>query len=168
MVGRYFFDHGWVRWPLLVGAATFTVAIAGTMFGSGVATVRTVEGRDLWSRTGGFARFLTTDSSEERFDAVAHMDWYPRYLAWAVALGVGDEWARRYEAQGVEVPDVPWIIWTGTGTCFSVGSMSRSFDGAISSATAAYAAAQAAKSSSSGGGGFSGGSGGGGGGGGSW
>jgi hypothetical protein len=168
MVGRYFFDHGWVRWPLLVGTATFTVAIAGTMFRSGVATVRNADGRDLWSRAGGFARFLTTDSSEERFDAAAHMDWYPRYLAWAVALGVGDEWARRYEAQGVEVPDVPWIIWTGTGTRFSAGSMSRSFDGAISSATAAYAAAEAAKSSSSGGGGFSGGSGGGGGGGGSW
>ena len=53
----------------------------------GSTTVRTAEGRDLWSRTGGFARFLTTDSSESRFDAAAHMDWYPRYLAWAVALG---------------------------------------------------------------------------------
>jgi uncharacterized membrane protein len=96
------------------------------------------------------------------------MDWYPRYLAWAVALGSADEWAGRYEAQGVTVPDVPWIVWTGSGTRFSAGSMSRSFDGAIASASAAYAASQAAQASSSGGGGFSGGSGGGGGGGGSW
>jgi uncharacterized membrane protein len=132
--------------------------------------VRTPEGRDLWSRTGGFARFLTTDSSESRFDAAAHLDWYPRYLAWAVALGSADEWARRYEAQGVEVPDVPWVVWTGTGTRFHAGAMNRSFDGAIASATSAYAAAEAARASASGGGGggFSGGSGGGGGGGGSW
>ena len=70
---------------------------------AGVTTVRTAEGRDLWSRTGGFARFLTTDSSESRFDASAHMDWYPRYLAWAVALGIGRRvGGRRYEAQGVD------------------------------------------------------------------
>ncbi len=168
MVGRYFFDDGWVRWPLLVGTATFAIAAAGTMFHAGITTVRTPDGRDLWSRTGGFARFLTTDSSEARFDAAAHMDWYPRYLAWAVALGSADEWARRYEAQGVSVPDVPWVVWMGTGPRFSAGSMSRSFDSAISSASAAYAASQAAQASSGGGGGFSGGSGGGGGGGGSW
>jgi hypothetical protein len=168
--GRYFFSQGRVNLPLLVGAAAFTVAAAGVMLHKGATTVRTPEGRDLWSRTGGFARFLTTDSSESRFDAAAHLDWYPRYLAWAVALGSADEWARRYEAQGVEVPDVPWVVWTGTGTRFHAGAMNRSFDGAIASATSAYAAAEAARASASGGGGggFSGGSGGGGGGGGSW
>jgi hypothetical protein len=168
--GRYFFSQGRVNLPLLVGAAAFTVAAAGVMLRKGATTVRTPEGRDLWSRTGGFARFLTTDSSESRFDAAAHLDWYPRYLAWAVALGSADEWARRYEAQGVEVPDVPWVVWTGTGTRFHAGAMNRSFDGAIASATSAYAAAEAARASASGGGGggFSGGSGGGGGGGGSW
>ncbi len=167
--GRYFFGQGKVTLPLLVGAAAFTAAAAGVMLRRGATTVRTPEGRDLWSRTGGFARFLTTDSSESRFDAAAHLDWYPRYLAWAVALGSADEWARRYEAQGIEVPDVPWVVWTGTGTRFHTGAMNRSFDGAIASATSAYAAAEAARSSASGGGGgFSGGSGGGGGGGGSW
>lgn len=170
MVGRYFIDDGWVRWPLLAGTTAFAVAAMGMLTAKGVTTRRTKEGRDLWSRTGGFARFLTTDSSESRFDAAAHLDWYPRYLSWAVALGVGDEWARRYEAQGVTVPDVPWVVWTGTSTGqrFSPSSMTRSFDTAIVSASAAYAAAEAAKSSSGGGGGFSGGSGGGGGGGGSW
>lgn len=166
MVGRYFVDAGWLRWPLLAATSVFALAAAGMMTESGLATVRTPEGRDLWSRTGGFARFLTTDSSEARFDAAAHLDWYPRYLSWATALGVADAWARRYEAQGVAVPDVPWVVWAGSGH-FHAGSMRQSFDGAISSATTAYAAARAA-SSSSGGGGFSGGSGGGGGGGGSW
>ena len=161
-----FSTTGWVSWPLLAGTATFAVVVMGMLFDPGVRTTRTAEGRDLWSRTGGFARFLTTDSSEARFDAAAHLDWYPRYLAWAVALGVGDEWARRYQAQGVDVPTVPWLLWTGTGTAhLSADSMNRSFDTAIASASAAYAASQASSSS---GGGFSGGSGGGGGGGGSW
>ena len=119
MVGRYFIDSGWVRWPLLAGTTAFALVAAGMMFSAGTATVRTAEGRDLWSRTGGFARFLTTDSSEARFDASAHLDWYPRYLAWAVALGVADEWAARYEAQGVELPEVPWVIWVGSGQRFS-------------------------------------------------
>lgn len=169
-VGRYFLDRGWVWWPLLAATAAFALVAAPAMARPGVRTVRTAEGRDLWSRTGGFARFLTTESSESRFDAAAHLDWYPRYLAWAVALGVGEEWARRYQAQGVEVPEVPWILWHGhpVGPGFQIGSMTRSFDSAIASAASAYAAAEAARSASSGGGGFSGGSGGGGGGGGSW
>lgn len=166
MVGRYFADAGWLRWPLLAATSVFTLAAAGMMTESGLATVRTPEGRDLWSRTGGFARFLTTDSSEARFDAAAHLDWYPRYLSWATALGVADAWARRYEAQGVAVPEVPWVVWSGSGH-FHASSMRQSFDGAIAGATTAYAAARAA-SSGGGGGGFSGGSGGGGGGGGSW
>lgn len=168
MVGVHFFgDTGWVSWPLLAGVATFSFGVMGMLFEPGVSTTRTATGRDLWSRTGGFARFLTTESSEARFDAASHLDWYPRYLAWAVALGVADRWAARYREQGVEVPTVPWLIWTGTGQQFSTESMSRSFDSAIAGASAAYAASQAA-SSGGGGGGFSGGSGGGGGGGGSW
>lgn len=166
IVGVHFFgDTGWVSWPLLAGAATFSFGVMGLLFDPGVRTTRSAEGRDLWSRTGGFARFLTTDSSEARFDASAHLDWYPRYLAWAVALGVADQWAARYREQGVEVPAVPWLLWTGTGQQFSTDSMNRSFNSAIAGASAAYAASQA---SSGGGGGFSGGSGGGGGGGGSW
>lgn len=156
-------DSGWRPWPLIAGLATFAFFSAGMMIDRGVLTKRTEVGRDVWSRAGGFARFLTTDSSESRFEAAKHLDWYPRYLPWALALGVADAWARRFESQGVELPVVPWIAWHGTGA-FSAARMSDSFNSAITSATAAYAASQA----SSGGGGFSGGSGGGGGGGGSW
>jgi uncharacterized membrane protein len=166
MVGVYFFgDEGWVWWPLLIGTGVFSLIALGMMFDPGVATTRTETGRDVWSRTGGFARFLTTDSSESRFEAAKHLDWYPRYLAWALALGSADAWAQRYESQGVALPVVPWIFWSGTGQSFSMNRMNDSFNGAIASASAAYAASQA---SSGGGGGFSGGSGGGGGGGGSW
>lgn len=158
-----------VPWPIVALAAGYALVTAGAVSGAGASTRRTPEGRDLWSRTGGFARFLATDSSEARFDAAAHLDWYPRYLAWAVALGVADKWAERYEAQGVSIPEVPWLLWAGTGrfSANSMSSMTSSFDSMISNASSAYAASQAS-SSSGGGGGFSGGSGGGGGGGGSW
>jgi uncharacterized membrane protein len=136
---------------------------------SGRSTTRTATGRDVWSRTGGFARFLSTDSSESRFDAAAHLDWYPKYLPWAIALGVGEEWARRYQVQGITEPEVPYVVGWGYGHGTHHDGFSGfhdSFNGAISAASATYAASQS--SSSSGGGGFSGGSGGGGGGGGSW
>lgn len=165
MIGIYFFgDGGWVAWPLLIGTGIFSLIALGMMFDPGVVTKRTATGRDVWSRTGGFARFLTTDSAESRFEAAKHLDWYPKYLAWALALGSADAWAQRYESQGVQLPVVPWILWAGTGQNFSMDRMNDSFNASIASASAAYAASQA----SSGSGGFSGGSGGGGGGGGSW
>lgn len=165
MIGVYFFGNGgWVSWPLLIGTGVFALVALGMMFDPGVATKRTEAGRDIWSRAGGFARFLTTDSAESRFEAAKHLDWYPKYLAWALALGSADAWAQRYQSQGVQIPVVPWIFWSGTGQNFSMDRMNDSFNGAIASASAAYAASQA----SSGSGGFSGGSGGGGGGGGSW
>ena len=167
MVGIYFFsDSGWHRGhcssapPCSPWSSLASCSIPATR------TKHTAEGRDVWSRAGGFARFLTTDSAESRFDAAAHMDWFPRYLSWALVFGSADAWARRYEAQGVGVPVVPWLFWSGSpGSRFTTSSMSDSFNSAITAASATYAASQ---SSSGGGGGFSGGSGGGGGGGGSW
>ncbi len=154
------------KWVILgVGAIAVFSAVHAT--DAGATTTRTALGRDVWSRTGGFARFLSTESSESRFDAAAHLDWFPRFLPWAVALGVSDEWAKRYAAQLVDLPTVPYIYGIGGIHGYQSASMSNltsSFSSAIASASSAYAASQ----SSSSGGGFSGGSGGGGGGGGSW
>lgn len=153
--------------PLIVGVAAFAVFGSVNATDVGASSKRTDEGRDVWSRVGGFTRFLATDSSESRFDAAAHLDWFPHYLPWAVALGVSEEWARRYEAQGVQPPEVSYLYGWGVGYGYAhrFSDFNRSFNTAIASASAAYAASQA---SSGGGGGFSGGSGGGGGGGGSW
>ena len=167
LAGYYLFGtDGWRPWPLLAFTSVFSIASMGMLIDPGIATKRTPEGREVWSRMGGFARFLTTDSAESRFDAAKHLDWYPRYLPWALALGSADAWARRFEAQGIIPPTPTWILWTGTGPHFSANRMGDSFNAAIASASAAYAASQV--SSGGGGGGFSGGSGGGGGGGGSW
>ena len=168
LIGRYLFGNDQsAHWPLLSALGVFAFIALGMMFDSGVRTKRTEAGRDVWSRVGGFDRFLSTESSESRFEAAEHLDWYPRYLPWAVALGSADAWAQRYQAQGLETPAVPWVMWAGTSPNFSMTNMNASFNSAIVGASAAYAASQSS-SSSAGGGGFSGGSGGGGGGGGSW
>ncbi len=173
LAGLRLFGQGtWLGWPLFFGLAAFSLVAVTVSTDPGSRSKRTPEGRELWSRAGGFARFLTTDSAESRFEAAKHMDWYPTYLAWALVFGSADAWAQRYLDQGVEPPALPWIYWTGThhyGAATFASSMANSFDAAISSANASYAASQASSGSGSfGGGGFSGGSGGGGGGGGSW
>lgn len=133
-------------------------------------TFRTKEGRDLWSRAGGFRRMLATDSAEARFDFAARKDLYTSYVPYAVAFGCADAWARKYEAATGSAAPVP--LWYGGGYVggggggFGSGSFD-SFDSAVTASIGAYQASQAR--SSSGGGGFSGGGfGGGGGGGGSW
>ncbi len=158
---------GDVLWPLLAGTAAFAFVSAGVLFDRAAWSTRNPAGREMWSRVGGFARFLTTDSAETRFDFAQKMDLYPRYLPWAIVFGSADKWAQRYRDQGIEPPTVPWLIWSGSSSGFSMTSMSDSFNSSITGAASAYAASQAA-SSGGGGGGFSGGSGGGGGGGGSW
>lgn len=155
---------GDIVWPLVIPAAAGAIVLAGLLVDRAAWTTRNTAGRDMWSRVGGFGRFLTTDSAETRFDFAHRQDLYPRYLPWALVLGSAEAWAQRYREQGVEPPVVPWLIWTGSSRNYSMTSMSTSFNAAIASAASAYAASQ----SSSGGGGFSGGSGGGGGGGGSW
>ncbi len=162
--GYWLFLDQRVWLPLLVGATVFALVTAGIAVDRSVSTRHSSAGRDLWSRIGGFARFLSTESSESRFDAAAHADWYPRYLGWATALGVADAWAKRFEAQGVDVSQVGYVHGVGPHGTFTSSDLRDSVASAISGASSAYAASV----SSSSGGGFSGGSGGGGGGGGSW
>ncbi|MEZ5238015.1 MAG: DUF2207 domain-containing protein [Microthrixaceae bacterium] len=106
---------GGVDFPLalIVGVAAFGVCASLNATNVGASTKRTEAGREVWSRTGGFTRFLSTESSESRFDAAAHLDWFPHYLPWAVALGVSEEWAARYEAQGVAPPEVGYLYGWG-------------------------------------------------------
>jgi hypothetical protein len=132
------------------------------------ATIRTVKGRDLWSRLGGFERMLSTPSSKERFDFSGRQDLYTAYIPWAVAFGCADAWAKKYRTEVGTEPPVPAYFagyYAGANTGDYVNSMVHDFSSAVSSSISAY---QATQSHSSGGGGFSGGGGGGGGGGGSW
>ncbi len=135
---------------------------------TGSGTKRTAQGRDLWSRIGGFHRVLSTPSSQDRFDFSGRQELYTQYIPWAVALDCADEWAAKYRTEMGAEPPAPSYFgsYYGAGTGVLVSSMVSDFDSTVSSAISSYQATQS--SSSSGGGGFSGGGGGGGGGGGSW
>jgi len=151
---------------LIPGAFAVT---AMPLMKTGSGTKRTRQGRELWSRVGGFKRILSTPSAEDRFDFSSRQDLYTAYIPWAVAFGCADEWAAKYRTEmGTEPPAPSYFgAYHGVGTGVLVSSMVSDFDSTVSSAISSYQATQTS-SSSSGGGGFSGGGGGGGGGGGSW
>lgn len=150
--------------PGLFGIGAFGVGL------SGAGTRRTVAGRELWSRVGGFKRVLSTPSAQDRFDFSGRKDLYTAYLPWAVAFDCAEDWAKKYRVETGEEPPAPSYFngYTGVHTGMFVSQMVSSFDAAVSSAISAYEATQSSSSGGGGGGGFSGGGGGGGGGGGSW
>ena len=140
------------------------------MVKTGAGTKRTRQGRDLWSRIGGFHRVLSTPSSQDRFDFSGRQELYTAYIPWAVAFGCADEWAAKYRTETGAEPPVPHYFgsaYAGVAAGSYVDSMVSDFNDTVSSAISSYQATQSS-SSSGGGGGFSGGGGGGGGGGGSW
>ena len=151
----------------------------------GSSTVRTPAARDLWSKTGGFHRILSTPSAVDRFDFSGRKELYTAYVPWAVAFGCAGVWADKYRFEVGEEPPMPSYVYSGGNN--SIGTWSTGdvvshivtdFNSTVDSAISSYEATQRASSSSSsgggssfgggGGGGFSGGGGGGGGGGGSW
>lgn len=139
----------------------------------GASTMRTAQGRALWSQVGGFRRVLSTPSSQDRFDFSGRQELYTAYLPWAVAFGVADEWAAKYRTEvGTEPPAPSYFAagYAGAHADNHVDQMVNDLDSSINSSIAAYTASQASSSGSGGGSssGFSGGGGGGGGGGGSW
>ena len=157
-----------LAWPTMVGLPFAAFAIGAVpLWATGVGHRRTLPGRAVWSRAGGFERLLSTPSAGDRFDFAARKDLFLAFVPYAVAFGVADRWAQKYRtAVGAEPPVPGWYPWYGTGASsfYSSGTGPDSFSSAVTASIAAYTATQ---TPSGGGGGFSGG-GGGGGGGGSW
>jgi hypothetical protein len=155
----------------MVGLIPGAFAVMGSpMLKTGAGTKRTRQGRELWSRVGGFHRVLSTPSGQDRFDFSGRQELYTAYIPWAVAFGCADEWAQKYRVETGSEPPVPHYFgsaYAGAGAGAYVDSMVSDFNSTVSSAISSYNATQSS-SSSGGGGGFSGGGGGGGGGGGSW
>jgi hypothetical protein len=152
----------------MLGIVPGAFAVCGaSMARAGAGTRRTREGRELWSRIGGFKRILETPSSKHRFDFSGRQELYTAYIPWAVAFGCAKQWAQKYRTEVGTEPPVPAYFgaYAGAHTGDYVDSMVHDFDSTVGSAISSYNATQ---HSSSGGGGFSGGGGGGGGGGGSW
>ena len=113
----------------------------------------------------GFQEFLGR-AEKDRLERMADPHLFSRYLPYALALGVVDNWARAFEGIYQEPPD--WYSSPGGFHTFNTSSFSHSINQAASTMTAALISAPRGSGS---GGGFSGGSSGGGfggGGGGSW
>jgi len=125
------------------------------------APVRRAEGSRVLAESKGFELFLrTADSNQLKFEE--GKDLFSAYLPYAIAFGIADLWAKKFEAlaaQGMRVAEPNWM------TGFAVGhfwAASGGFSGAISEfSTLASAAVSAPTPGSSGGSGFSGGGGGG-------
>ncbi len=157
-------------WVLPAAAFVFT---GSRVMRKGASTKRSPEGRVGWSRAGGFRRFLSTRSAEDRFDFAAQQDVYLKYLPYAVSFGVAKAWAKKYrKATGLEPPAIIASARSGgsDNDYFARGGLAQlaSFEQSLGRSIGAYEAKQAAeaaasRSSSSGSSG-----GGGGGGGGSW
>ena len=153
----------------MVAAPALAVVVGGAgLFTTGVGTRRTPQGREVWARSAGFRRLLSTPSSEVRFDFSAQKELYTAYIPYAVAFGCAAAWAEKYRrAMGEPPPQPAWYpVTTGGGGWFGGdGGGLGSFESSLSSSISAYQATQSSSSGGGGGGGFSGG---GGGGGGSW
>ena len=89
--------------------AAFTVGAIGLLV-PGVGRRRTLLGRDVWSKAGGFERLLSTDSAKDRFDFSGKRELYTAFIPFAVAFDCAERWARKYEkATGAEAP-IPHVV----------------------------------------------------------
>ncbi len=93
-----------------VALPALALVIGGAgLFTAGVGTRRTPRGREVWARSAGFRRLLSTPSSEVRFDFSAQKELYTAYIPYAVAFGCADAWAEKYRrAMGEPPPEPGW------------------------------------------------------------
>ncbi len=148
--------------PIVTGALTL---VAFLLFARAMPR-RTPKGVAARQWALGFQEFATRVESDRLERAAADSRHaFEALLPYAMALGVADEWAEKFEGIYQERPP-HWYVGPGTGQGFSTRSFERTLSGAMAAASQ-HMTASPRSSSGSGGGGFSGG-GGGGGGGGSW
>lgn len=116
-IGRFLGALVW--WIALAGAVAFSLGIfAPTIvalpfaafviggFGltaAGVTEIRTESGRELWAKAAGFERFLSTPSSEKRFEYAAQNSLRPEHLAYALAFGVLRNWQDVFRTRETEL-----------------------------------------------------------------
>ncbi len=135
----------------------------------------TLKGRGVLDQLEGFATFLTSTEAD-RYDRLQPEDrpleLFERYLPHAIALGVENRWAERFEGvldaptpSGGDGSSSSWYSANGSGRGGTTG-MASALGGAFSSSLSASSAAPSSGGGGGGGGGSSGGGGGGGGGGG--
>lgn len=148
-------------------------AVAGILFALPVFVfakampAKTRKGAFAYMRILGFQEFMDRAEKDE-LERIGDKDLFSKFLPYAIALDVVDNWARAFEGIYQDMPS--WYVSPGSFRTFSPSLFSRSISSATSSMSSAL---YSAPRSSGGGGGFSSGGGSsgggfGGGGGGSW
>jgi uncharacterized membrane protein YgcG len=148
--------------------AGMLTALPVFLFGRGM-PAKTRSGASSYMDILGFEEFLNR-AEKDRLVRIGDKDLFSRFLPYAIALDVVDNWAKAFEGISQEAPR--WYVSQGGIRTFSPSGFSRSINAATSSLASAMFSAPRG-SGISGGGGFSGGGGSsgggfGGGGGGSW
>jgi uncharacterized membrane protein YgcG len=159
---------GWVM-PGSAGKGIFAWILCGlTVIGfSRVMPVKTRGGASAYMDIMGFQEFLNR-TEKDRIERMGDKNLFSKFLPYAIALGVADNWAKAFEGVYQEPPQ--WYVSPGGFRTFTPHGFSDSLNSVTSSLASAMFAAprgSGASGGGSGGGGFSGG-GFGGGGGGSW
>ena len=152
-----------MTWVLFSPVALIIAAIASTIIMFVFALImpaRTEAGARAREAALGFKEFLSRVESERYKKMITSPEMFERYLPFAMAFGVGDEWAKAFEDIYREPPT--WYV--GGNGQFSAMNFSHSISEMSSAASSSMSSSPS--SSGSGGGGSSGGGGGGGGGGG--
>ena len=151
-------------------------AVAGILFALPVFAfakampAKTRKGAFAYMRILGFQEFMDR-AEKDRLERMGDKDLFSKFLPYAIALDVVDNWAKAFEGVYQDIPS--WYVSPGGFTTFSPTLFSRSISSATSSMSSALFSAPRSSGVGGGGGGFSGGGGSsgggfGGGGGGSW
>lgn len=122
------------------------------------------EGKNLLSELKGFRKFIRiAELNQLKMLLKEDPDYFETTMAYAVAFGLFERWAKKFDALDIRPPD--WYV--SAGGVYTMQGFASSFSGSIKTTQSTMVSSPSSSGSSSSGGGFSGG-GFGGGGGGSW
>ncbi len=153
--------HGLNPVPAVVGGIATGLVVL--VFGL-IMPRRTGAGAIARSQTRGFKEFLSRVESDRYDRMMLKPEMFDQFLPFAMALGVEDRWAKRFE--GITLPPPDWYHGVSPVTTFNASAFVSSLNGATAAMGSAMSPPSGSGSSGVGGGGFSGGGFGGGGGGG--
>ncbi len=173
--GSFLFIANYFSEQLLIAVAILLVVMLTIhMVFARIMSAYTKEGRAIADQILGFKMYLET-AEQKVFDQLAvpekTLDLFEKYLPYAIALGVENEWAEKFDQQIKEAMEQgyqPTYFHRGSGFSngFSFNELSSGLSSGLSNTISSASTPPSSSSGGSGGGGRSGGGGGGGGGGG--
>lgn len=156
-----FFVHLYI-WGLVAALAVIPAMVILLLL-SRFLIKKNSKGNEILQELKGFKKFIEiAEENQLRMLMKENPNYFETTMAYAVAFGIFDKWAKKFEAMNVAPPT--W--YSSPSGIYSMSAFSKSFSSTISSAQTQMVSSPSSSSSSSGGGSSGGGFGGGGGG--SW